>query len=483
MTLVRGHHVRVLKLFSFIGTIMPVKSSSQSSSETFEITFTHWASDGTAEGLYEGKRLHLAQAFPGETFRLQRTTHGKTFTLTALARLTQSPYRRSPTCRYLEDTPPCGGCLWGALAYEEQCRQKEAQLLAALAHEGVTPPTLEPFLGAKQTQHYRSKNLFIPIKTEDHWAWGFYASGSHQKVATPECQAIAPWMNEVAGLIAHALEKSSFEVYNEADHTGDVRGLLLREGALSTTERLVALILRTRPNEAHFTLLRSLADSLSRSHGIKAFLLNINPERGNALLGTENLALTDEESISTDIDGLTFSVGVNTFLQIHREQMLALYREALNWASITPETRFMDLYCGVGTLTLLGARQAKHAVGVEAVEPSIVAARENARRNALHNTTFYCVPVEKALGTLIAQGERPDIIMADPAFKGMAENVPALLAASGAKRVVYISCNPKSFARDARALIAHGFKLTRLRAVDLFPDTPHVETLGCFERA
>lgn len=136
-----------------------------------------------------------------------------------------------------------------------------------------------------------------------------------------------------------------------------------------------------------------------------------------------------------------------------------------------------------GRLPSWGARQAKHVVGVEAVEPSIVAARENARRNALHNTTFYCVPVEKALGTLIAQGERPDVIMADPAFKGMAENVPALLAASGAKRVVYISCNPKSFARDIRALIAHGFKLTRLRAVDLFPDTPHVETLGCFERA
>lgn len=152
---------------------MPVKSSSQSSSETFEITFTHWASDGTAEGLYEGKRLHLAQAFPGETFRLQRTTHGKAFTLTALARLTQSPYRRSPTCRYLEDTPPCGGCLWGALAYEEQCQQKEAQLLAALAHEGVTPPTLEPFLGAKQTQHYRSKTSSFRSKQRTTGRGGF----------------------------------------------------------------------------------------------------------------------------------------------------------------------------------------------------------------------------------------------------------------------------------------------------------------------
>ncbi len=203
----------------------------------------------------------------------------------------------------------------------------------------------------------------------------------------------------------------------------------------------------------------------------------------NVLNGTHEAIHPNGVPALAHIDGLAFEVNLGTFLHVNTPQTWPLYDLTLAWAEITPDDTFLDLYCGVGTLTLLGARKAKAALGIEVVESSIEAARENARRNELNHVTFEAGKVEVVLPKALREGFTPSVAIVDPAFKGMESSViTALSRVSPLKRLVYVSCNPKTFARDAALFIKAGWRLERLGAVDLFPGALHMEAIGRFTR-
>ena len=440
------------------------------------------ANDGLAEGHFEGFPLKVLGALPGETVRVQIDTSTKPYRAHLLEVLEPSYARGDVECPHMRKTPACGGCPWAMMNQPHQAVVKEQTTIKELAQVGIKAPIVEDFIGTTERKGYRSKAHFIPILDEGHWHWGMYSAGSHEKVITEPCRAIPDWMNAVAKTVAQALDNLDLLPYDEATGKGMVRGLLMREGEDQTGDKMgmVTLILRESPQSlVLFTpLLKELLDM-----GIATVTLNIHPERSNALLGKEDIVLTvDSSAIETTIHGLSFLVGPQTFLQIHRSQMLKLYEVVLDWAQISPEDHFMDLYAGIGTMTLLGAQKAKTALGIEYVKESIEAAQTNAQRNGITNARFIAGAVEAVLPKLIVQGERIDIAVADPAFKGMDRLVPGMIKALGVKRLVYVSCNPKTFARDARELVDLGYKLEKLVMLDLFPDTPHVESVGLFKR-
>lgn len=440
------------------------------------------ANDGLAEGHFEGFPLKVLGALPGETVRVQIDTSTKPYRAHLLEVLEPSYARGDVECPHMRKTPACGGCPWAMMNPPHQAVVKEQTTIKELAQVGIKAPIVEDFIGTTERKSYRSKAHFIPILDEGHWHWGMYSAGSHEKVITEPCRAIPDWMNAVAKTVAQALDNLDLLPYDEATGKGMVRGLLMREGEDQTGDKMgmVTLILRESPQSlVLFTpLLKELLDM-----GIATVTLNIHPERSNALLGKEDIVLTvDSSAIETTIHGLSFLVGPQTFLQIHRSQMLKLYEVVLDWAQISPEDHFMDLYAGIGTMTLLGAQKAKTALGIEYVKESIEAAQTNAQRNGITNARLIAGAVEAVLPKLIVQGERIDIAVADPAFKGMDRLVPGMIKALGVKRLVYVSCNPKTFARDARELVDLGYTLEKVVTLDLFPDTPHVESVGLFTR-
>ena len=341
----------------------------------------------------------------------------------------------------------------------------------------MTPPELF----VKQ-RAFRNKAFFTPLRTEDGIRFGMFAAGTHEKVAVDACPQLPAWMNECQRAAARVLSEALADapdapdaVYDETTHTGLLRGLLLREG---TKGRMAIFVVKDLSSEREAVLGKLLSEELRGLH-LTSLLWSRYAARGNRTTGESFTVIEGDERIETELLGRRFFVGPDTFLQVNPSETERLYKKVLERAAVGPEDKVIDLYSGVGTITLLLAQTAAEVFGVEIFEGSVEAAKENAAANGMDNVGFLASPVGKALESLPFT---PDVIVADPAFKGMEEGVPERLAALPARRLVYVSCNPKTFVRDALALERAGLRLTTLETVDLFPGALHVETVGSFER-
>lgn len=459
--------------FSFLSTEMADSLNSSL------VDVTRFTPDGIGAAGENGSALCIPGTVPGDRVRIapaQKKHHARLLEI-----LTPSELRRETHCPYLlpeENREICGGCPWGMLNAEAQEELKRALLTDALAAYGLSVPAFE-HVRADTLTHYRSKAAFYPLNTDGHWQWALYAAGSHSKVAITACQALPEWMNEAAERIAAFLETTDLSAYDELTHSGLVRSLVMREGLTPDGRHCLVTLSLNAPAAQYTEIFRPLTGMLAPL-GVEVVTLNEHTARGNALLGEREISLTPAARIETEIGGSIFEVGATTFLQIHREQMLKLYGYAVSLAEIGRDDTVLDLYCGIGTMTLMSARSARRAVGIDIVGASIDAARSNAARNGVTNADFYAGPVEKVLPSLLVRGLRCEKVIVDPAYKGMHESVPAMLSALKPSRLVYVSCNPKTFARDAKALTGLGFQLSSVRTFDLFPDTAHVETVGLF---
>ena len=452
---------------------------------------TDVAPSGAGIAYEDGVRIFVPGTLPGDVVRADVTPPARgsrSGVAVPLSWETESPWRRRTPCPASRSAPACGGCALATLSPEGQAFVKRRLLTEALAEAGVEAPDPLPLmeaetLGADFKPGFRNKAVLYPsLNAEGHWQFTLYAQGSHEPVpASVDCPQTPDWMAEAAKRIAAALDDTALTPWNEPLLTGDIRALLMREGVSEhSPERLVALVVRdeTPAVRAFADTLCALLDDLT----VDALWINRHPAAGNAVLGREGRPLTPRESIRTTIGGLTFEVRPETFLQVNPSQTERLYAVALDWASIGADDVFLDLYCGIGTMTLLGARRAAKAVGVELVEASIDRAKVNAELNGISNADFFAGAVEHVLPGLITRGLRPTTAIVDPAFKGLDETVPAMLTGLGLKRFVYVSCSPKSFARDAARFIKLGWRIERLVPVDLFPGALHVETVAKFVR-
>lgn len=442
-----------------------------------DVTITALTDKGDGIGELDGRTLYVSGALPGE--RVQVRLYGikpKYAQGELLAVLQPSPDRVANFCPHTE----CGGCQIGILDYAAQLRLKRQLVVDALTRKGVLKDEIEvgdgvevaACLGMSEPFAYRNKALYAVRPGPEGAELGFFRKQSHQLVVCDECGIQPALTAELVAEVRAWLREFAIAAYDETNHSGVVRYLMLRDGRVSGEWMLVLVTLGDALPHQEALLAR-----LARFPQLTSVVQNINPERGNRILGFDNRTLSGAPVIRDQLDGLSFELSPLSFYQINPEQTQVLYREALRLAELSGQETVFDIYCGIGTISLFLARQAATVVGVELVSEAIDDARANAERNGLSNTEFHVGKAEVVVPELYARGYRADVVVVDPPRKGCERVVLDTILQMAPRTLVYVSCDPTSLGRDLAYLLAHGYRLDAVQPVDMFPHTLHVETV------
>ena len=307
---------------------------------------------------------------------------------------------------------------------------------------------------------------------------GFYAARSHNIIETETCYIQAKENDEILRIVREFITEYDIPTYNEETHSGLVRHVLTRVG-YKTKEIMVCLIINGKKLPHHEELVRRLREVPNMT----SITLNINTKKTNVILGEKCVTLWGQSYITDYIKDVKFQISPLSFYQVNPEQTERLYSQALEYAALTGDEVVWDLYCGIGTISLFLAKSAKEVYGVEIVPQAIEDAKKNAEINGIHNATFYVGAAEDVVEDLYKDdAKRADVVMVDPPRKGCAESLLDTIVAMQPKRVVYVSCDPATLARDLKILDEKGYQVKKARAVDMFPNSVHVETVCYLER-
>ena len=426
-----------------------------------------YSSEGLGIARIDGQVVFVHGAVRGETCDvlvmkvLKNAAFGK---IAALAE--PSPARRQPDCPYYGR---CGGCDFRHMSYEEELWAKRARVQDALTRIGGAEVTVEEILGAEQPLHYRNKSIY-PISPAGEV--GFYRARSHQVVHVEHCLIQKPEADALAQAVRDYIARFQVEPYNEATGRGLLRHLYVRTSCRG--ESLACLLV----NGSRLPHEQELVDMLrAAAPGVCGVVLGENTRRGNAILGDRYRTLWGRDYLTDTLCGLELRLSVPSFYQVNHDQAQRLYEKALEYAGLTGRELAVDLYCGAGTITQVLARRARHVIGGEIVPEAIRDAEESARRNGVENVEFLCGDASRLAAELRQRGLRPDVICVDPPRKGLAPDVVEAAASMTPGRIVYVSCDPATLARDVARFAPLGYCPVRACAVDLFPGTAHVETV------
>ena len=436
---------------------------------------------GKALARVEGRVVFIDRGLPGDTVRARITKSKKSF---AEARYegveTASPDRIAARCVHVDQ---CGGCRMQEMPYEAQVALKERQVGEVLRHlGGMAAPPVRAIVPAPQPWHYRNKMEFSFMPTVDGPVLGLHERGTFDRIfAQKECWIASPLIMDVVRLTQATAREQRWSAYHPGRHDGIVRFLTVRH--LAHTQQCAVHLIASSDQIAGLGEWARAVMALSPE--IRSVTLGLNASRANVAFAENEVVLAGEDHIVEKLCGLEFEVVGNAFLQTNSSQAEHLYEGALAAAQLTGHETVLDLYCGAGTLTLLFARAAKAAVGVESVAPAVERARRNAVRNGFAQTRFECGDTRQVLREW-ARGERagavqPDLIVLDPPRAGLHPRVVARTAELKPSRIVYVSCNPATFARDVKDFLGHGYALTEVTPYDMFPHTPHIECVARLE--
>lgn len=426
-----------------------------------------YSSEGLGIARIDGQVVFVHGAVRGETCDvlvmkvLKNAAFGK---IAALAE--PSPARRQPDCPYYGR---CGGCDFRHMSYEEELWAKRARVQDALTRIGGAEVTVEEILGAEQPLHYRNKSIY-PISPAGEV--GFYRARSHQVVHVEHCLIQKPEADALAQAVRDYIARFQVEPYNEATGRGLLRHLYVRTSCRG--ESLACLLV----NGSRLPHEQELVDMLrAAAPGVCGVVLGENTRRGNAILGDRYRTLWGRDYLTDTLCGLELRLSVPSFYQVNHDQAQRLYEKALEYAGLTGRELAVDLYCGAGTITQVLARRARHVIGGEIVPEAIRDAEDSARRNGVENVEFLCGDASRLAAELRQRGLRPDVICMDPPRKGLAPDVVEAAASMTPGRIVYVSCDPATLARDVARFAPLGYCPVRACAVDLFPGTAHIETV------
>ncbi|MGO5024226.1 23S rRNA (uracil(1939)-C(5))-methyltransferase RlmD [Lawsonibacter sp. LCP25S3_G6] len=428
----------------------------------------------TAEGMgvarLEGRVVFVPGTIRGEQWQVQLLKVNKHVAWgRGVQLLRSSPERLEPDCPLYGR---CGGCQFRHMTYEEELQGKRQRIQDALSRLGGVELQLSDVLGAENTMRYRNKVQF-PVSVEKNGlAVGYYRSRSHDVLDAPDCALQPVSVTALRQAFKEWMEEYAVPAYEEKQGTGLVRHLYVRTN--SRGESLVCVVVNGKklPYEAE------LGQRLVQAEpGLVGIVLNANTRDTNVILGPESRTLWGRDWLEEELCGLTFRLSVPSFFQINRAQTQRLYALALDFAGLTGNETVLDLYCGIGTISLAMAKEAGKVIGAEIVPQAIEDAKENARRNGLENTEFFCGDAGAVAEKLAQEGVHPQVICVDPPRKGLGEEVPAILAGMGPERIVYVSCDPATLSRDVKRFGTLGYRAVRAQGVDLFPRCAHVETV------
>ena len=381
----------------------------------------------------------------------------------------ESEYRIKPECKcYLQ----CGGCDMMHMSYEMECMVKQRRLEQTFRH--FKDVIYNPIIQSKQLNGYRNKVL-MPFSLDDDFViYGFYEKKSHKIVPLTECIISDDITNDILYFIARYLNIFHIKIYDENTHKGLFREVMVRHTALN--EYMIVLVLT---HDYDFSVLVKYL--LEEFDCIKSIYININPEKTNVILGNKYKLIYGSPTITEKILEMKFNVSPQSFLQVNHNQCEKLYMEALNLADLRNDMVAIDAYCGMGSITLNIARRVKKVYGIEIVESAIINANENMKLNNINNATFICGPCEDII-TDLANKEKIDVIFFDPPRKGCDKKFLDTVIKMNIQRIVYISCNVATCARDCMYLEENGYKVEEATPVDMFSRTLHVEVIAVISK-
>ena len=376
----------------------------------------------------------------------------------------------------------CGGCVWRHVSYEAELQYKRQHVEDCLSRiGGVTDAAalLRPIVPCDRLTGYRNKAQYPVSAGEDGTPRiGFYAPRSHRIVEQRDCALQPPVFREILDAVADWIVRARVPLYDESTGTGLLRHIYIRE-AEATGERMVCLVCTS----GRLPHPEWLTETLRQLEGVTSVMVNLNRRDTNVVLGDSEFVLWGQAYITDVLCGLRVRLSPRSFYQVNRRQAERLYALAREAAGLTGRETVWDLYCGTGTIGLSMAREAGEIIGVEVVEAAVADARRNAEENGIRNARFLCADAEEAVRTLTAEGTHPDAVIVDPPRKGCGEEVLRAVAAMRPERVVYVSCDPATLARDLHALCGRGYTLRCVTPVDMFPRTAHVECVALLTRA
>lgn len=441
--------------------------------DIYEADITAMTAEGSGICRAEGMAVFVPGTAIGDRCTVRAVKVLKKYAFGRLEKLLQpSPDRIAPDCPVAAQ---CGGCVYRHIRYEAELRIKTQRVRDALERiGGLQDFQMEPILAAPDRCRYRNKcQLPIGLSKDGALQLGFYAVNSHRIVNTERCLLQPEAFDRAAAAFRRWYAVSGESVYDEASHSGVLRHLYMRRGEMSG-EMMVCVVANGAALHEEALLVEMLREAVPEITGV---LLNINREKTNVVLGKTCRTLWGKDTITDTLCGLAFEIAPHAFYQVNRTQAERLYGKAAEYAGLTGAETLLDLYCGTGTIGLSMAKNAKKLIGAEIVPAAVENARRNAERNAIQNAEFLCADAAEAARILFERGEKPDVIVIDPPRKGCDGALIATIAAMRPKRVVYVSCDPATLARDLKLFRESGYKTETVTPADMFPGTAHVETV------
>ena len=446
--------------------------------EEYTVEITAVSSDGNGICRIDGYTVFVPQTVTGDVARILIVKANKGYGYGKLLEvLKPSPDRTEPVCKFYKR---CGGCQLMHMNYACQLDVKRDIIESAMQRiGGFDGFSLSDMCGMDEPYRYRNKMIF-PIGEDKNGevVCGFYAQRSHDIMPLDDCLTGGEFNAQVLTAVKSYMRENNVIAYDEKSHSGLIRRVFTRVShKYGSIMVVISANGKSLPNKDDLIArLRKVSDKIT------GIILNINTKKTNLVLGDEIITLWGNDTITDNLLGLDFEISPHSFYQINPVMTEKLYSKALEYASLTGSENVMDIYCGIGTISLCASKQAKHVTGVEIVEKAIEDARKNAKANGINNATFYASSAEDIVPELIEKGERPDVVILDPPRKGSDEKTLSAIIEAQPKRIVYVSCNPATLARDARFLSDNGYSIDSASGFDLFPNTVHVETVALFSK-
>lgn len=438
-----------------------------------EVDFIDLTHDGAGVAKVDGYPLFVANALPGEKAKIKVTKVNKGYGFGRLIEVIEkSQYRVDAPCPIYKE---CGGCQLQHLSYEGQMVAKEKQVREVLTRIGkLENVKVHPVLGMEEPWRYRNKAQ-VPIgEQEGGLIGGFYQQRTHQIIDMQSCLIQQEKNDDVVQIVKEICNRYGVRAYDEAKHKGSLRHIMVRYG-LVTKEVMVVLVSRTSdlPNKN-----KIVTEIVEKIAGLKSVILNVNAKKTNVIMGDESEVLWGEEVIYDYIGEIKFAISSRSFYQVNPDQTKVLYSKALEYADLRGEETVIDAYCGIGTISLFLAQKALKVYGVEIVPEAIEDAKRNAELNGIVNAEFAVGEAETVIPRWYEAGVKADVLVVDPPRKGCDEALLRTIIEMKPKKVVYVSCNPATLARDLRILEDGGYKTVEVQPVDMFPQTMHCEAVA-----
>lgn len=421
--------------------------------------------------------VFVDNAVTGDIVEIEITDKKKNFAVGNLKRIIkESPKRIKPQCSYYYD---CGGCQLMHLDYASNLLYKKNRVINELRRASVNMEDVKVHetMGMEEPFRYRNKTAFSVAEKNKEIIIGPYEHGTYNTVNISGCMLQTTEADRAVGLFKNLMIKHNIKAYDKRTGNGTVKNVVIRS---SRKNELMFIIVTSSENFlAKEKLVQELTSAIKE---IKTVVQNINPKNTNLVIGHKNITLYGEGTITDTIGNLTFTISPETFFQINPQQTEKLYEKAIQYADLKKDQVCFDIYCGIGTISLMAARKAKKVYGVEIVEQSIINAKENAAANNIKNAEFFAGKAEVVLPKLYKKNIKADVVIVDPPRKGCEKEVIDTIISMKSNRVVYVSCNPSTLARDIKMLEEGGYRLLEVQPVDQFPWTHHVETVVLMSR-